>query len=274
MAAVPADVLAPEAAAAFGVGALELRVAAAVVGCLLVMVVVRWEREVVVGASRGRGGKSCSSSSSSSGRRRCGRPARIQLLGNVGDGAFEGDGAGGGVLGHDVGFGADDVDDEAVVLVGLLLLVFTLAADDAALGLEFAEPGLHVLPAGFVGDVVAEQAGVRAAVVEAREAPEAFLARCVPDLEAYGGGGVRVEDAFGVEGGADGGLRGGGGGGGEGVGGGDEAVDEGGFADALGAEDYEFGFEGGGEGGRRGGWLLLLLLLLLLLMWELGGARV
>lgn len=54
-------------------------------------------------------------------------------------------------------------------------------------------------------------------------------------------------DAFGEEGGADcGGV-------GREEGAVDVAVDEGGFADALGAEDDDFGFEGGGHCGGGGG---------------------
>lgn len=61
----------------------------------------------------------------------------------------------------------------------------------------------------------------------------------IPDLEADGGGRFGVEDAFREEGGAD---CAGGRWGREGIL--DVALDEGGFADALGAEDADFGFEG------------------------------
>jgi hypothetical protein len=92
---------------------------------------------------------------------------------------------------------------------------------------QFAQPAGHLLETVFVGDVIAEEAGVCAAVVEAGDGAEALLAGCVPDLEADGGVGSCVEDAFGDEGRADGG---GGGGWVEGVA--DVALDEGGFADA------------------------------------------
>jgi hypothetical protein len=101
-----------------------------------------------------------------------------------------------------------------------------------ALGLgvppQFSQPTRHFLEGCFIRDVVAEDAGVRAAVVEPADAAEALLACCVPDLEADGCVGGSVKDALGEEGGTDGG------GGGEGrervV---DVAVYEGGFADAY-----------------------------------------
>lgn len=69
---------------------------------------------------------------------------------------------------------------------------------------------------------------MRAAIVESRDAAEAFLAGGVPDLEADDGVGGAVEDALGDERGADGG---GGRGGVEGVL--DVAMDERCFADSC-----------------------------------------
>lgn len=94
--------------------------------------------------------------------------------------------------------------------------------------LEFQQPAGHFLEGGLVGDIVAEETRVRAAVVQSRDTPEPFLAGCVPDLEADDRVGGCVEDAFRYEGGADGrgdGCRG------EGVF--DVPVDEGGFAYSL-----------------------------------------
>lgn len=99
------------------------------------------------------------------------------------------------------------------------------AATDVAS--QLAQPAGHLLEAVFVGDVIAEEAGVGAAVVETRDGAEALLAGGVPDLEADRGVRGCVENALGDEGRADGG---GGGGGVEGVA--DVALDEGGFADA------------------------------------------
>jgi len=103
---------------------------------------------------------------------------------------------------------------------------------------QIRKPAAHLAEALFVGDTVAEDTRVRAAVVEPGYGAEAFLARRVPDLQADNGVRVCVQDTLGEKGGTDCG-----GGVGEGPEGAvDVAVDEGGFADALGAEDYDFGF--------------------------------
>jgi len=211
VAAVPADVQPPEAAAALAVGALQA-------------------------AAQQRGG--------GRGRRRL---RRVQLLGDVGDGALEGHAAARWVEGDDVRLGADDVDDDGLIL--------------AQVPLQLEQPAGHLVEAALVGDVVAEQAGVGAAVVEAGDAAEALLAGRVPYLQADDGVGGRVEDAFGDEGRADGGRDVCGV---EGVL--DVALHEGGLSDAwevrkkrrntdirrrrrtLGAEDDDLGLERGAHG--------------------------
>ena len=113
----------------------------------------------------------------------------------------------------------------------------------------------------MVGDAIAEDTGVCAAIVESRDGAETFLACCVPYLETYDltllveahGKGRRahaiafgVDDALGEKGRADRACC---------AGGRElvlyEAVDEGSFAYALRAEDYDLCFEGLGhfEGG-------------------------
>ena len=79
-----------------------------------------------------------------------GAEAGGEVLGYVGDAALEGDFALGGVAGDDVGFGADDVEDDVSREV--------LA--------QFAEPDAHFSEGLGVGYGVAEDAGVGAAVVE------------------------------------------------------------------------------------------------------------
>lgn len=179
---------------------------------------------------RGRGG----------GRRRRAE-ARGQVLGDVGDAALKGDLALGGVARDDVGLGADDVQDD-------------VGGEVAA---ELGQPEAHFGEGLGVRDGVAEDAGVGAAVVEARDGAEAFLAGWtgrgglvwgvrgrggartgVPDLEADDCVRVGVDDALGHEASADGGC--------------DLVGLEGAFAvahdqrrlaDALGAEDDDLGLE-------------------------------
>lgn len=114
----------------------------------------------------------------------------------------------------------------------------------------------------LVGNVVAEKAGIGAAVVETRDATETFLTGCIPDLKSNDGIGRAVEDALRHKGGAHS----------RGCSGGvevvlDIAIDKGGFADAwavlvgwslrekrkerltLGAEDNNFSLERRAHGG-------------------------
>lgn len=106
---------------------------------------------------------------------------------------------------------------------------------------QLGQPALHVEKRGGVGDVVAEQRRVCAAVVQLGDAAEALLPGRVPDLQADGCVWVvRAGEALCKERGADG--RGDGAGGGEGVMA--EAREEGCLADALGADDDDFGWRG------------------------------
>jgi len=88
------------------------------------------------------GGRGCR------GRRRA--HAWREVICYVGDAALEWDVALGGVPRDDVGFGADDVEDN-------------VCGEVAA---EFGEPDAHFFEGGWVRDAVAEDAGVGAAVVE------------------------------------------------------------------------------------------------------------
>lgn len=212
MATVPADVLTPEATAA-----LTARAARAVQ-----RQAVRSQKVTV--AREGGGALARRDAAGRRGRGRRGRERRVQVLGDVGDAALEGHGAAGGVLGDEVGLGADDVQDDGL----------------AELLAQVGQPAAHVAEAVLVGDAVAQDAGVGAAVVEARDGAEALLAGRVPDLEAHDRVSVGVEDPLGQEGGADRGGR---------VrlwpeGAVDVAVDERRLAHALGAEDDDLGFEG------------------------------
>lgn len=98
----------------------------------------------------------------------------------------------------------------------------------AEIGAQLAQPARHLLEALLVGDIITEQTGVRAAVVQTRDTAEPFLTGRIPDLETHDRVGCTVEDAFGDEGCADGGR---GRGGVEGVF--DIALDERGLADAY-----------------------------------------
>lgn len=129
VARVPAHLLAPEAGAALGAGAARLAAAG------------RGQARVVVcypsiGRHHGRG-------------RRGAAEARGQVLGHVGDAALKGHLAGRGVAGDNVGLCADDVQDD---IVGEVLA-------------ELRQPHAHVGKGLRVGNVVAEDAGVGAAVV-------------------------------------------------------------------------------------------------------------
>lgn len=83
-------------------------------------------------------------------------------LGATYNATFEGDLALGGLAGDHVGLGADDVEDDVVGQVAA----------------EFGQPGAHVGKALGVGDGVAQDAGISAPVVEARDGAEPFLAGC------------------------------------------------------------------------------------------------
>lgn len=150
-------------------------------------------------------------------RRRRRRSTWVQLLRDVGYGPLKGHAAHTRVYSDDIALCADDMDDEGV---GIAFVTTDVAS-------QLAQPAGHLLEAVFVGDVIAEEAGVGAAVVETRDGAEALLAGSVPDLEADGGVGGCIEDTFGHKGRADGGS---GGGGVEGVP--DVTLDERGFADA------------------------------------------
>ena len=169
MAAVPANVLAPEGAAAFAVGVLQT---------------ARGGGQGHRGAPQGDG--------QAGGRWWGGGLGGIELLGHVGDGAFEGDATAGVIERDDVGFGPDDVDDEGLLIVCSVLF-------------ELEEPAGHVPEALLIRDVVAEQAGMGAPIVEAGDAPEALLAGRIPDLKANEGVGSTVQHALGDEGRTDGG---------------------------------------------------------------------
>lgn len=178
----------------------------------------------------------------------CGCLCWVELLGNIGDCAFEGDFSPRGIKGNNIGLCSDNVNHNGVVFDKVLL--------------QFREPAGHFLEALLVGDVVTEKAGIGAAVVETRDAAETFLAGCVPDLKSNDGIGGAVEDAFGHKGGAHS----------RGCSGGvevvlDIAIDKRGFADAwtelvgwslrgerrekltLGAEDNNFSLERRAHGG-------------------------
>ncbi len=163
------------------------------------------------------------------GRRRRGRERRVEVLRDVGNAPLEGHRPALRVLRDEVGLGADDVQHDAL----------------AQLLAQVRQPAAHLAEAVVVGDAVAQDAGVRAAVVQARDGAEALLPGRVPDLQPHDGVGVGVEDALGQERGADRRRR-------VGLwseGAVDVAVDEGGLADALRAEHDNFGFEGGHGGG-------------------------
>jgi len=73
--------------------------------------------------------------------------------------------------------------------------------------LELLQPDAHLVKGVGVGDVVAEEGGVGAAIVEFADAAEALLAGSVPYLEADGDVGVVWDDeGLGEEIGTDGRL--------------------------------------------------------------------
>lgn len=180
VAAVPADVLGPEPAVPLAVW----RHTPTVVVDVVIVVIVA----VVVGAADAR----------ARGRRRC--LGRVQLLGDVGDGTLKGHPSTGRVVRHDIRLGADDVDDQPV----RGLTVSSTASSTAEILLELEQPAAHLVKGALVGDVVAEQPRVGAAVVEARDAAEALLAGGVPYLQPHDGVRGRVEHPLGDERGPDG----------------------------------------------------------------------
>lgn len=125
------------------------------------------------------------------------------MLCHVFDALFKGNLATRRVLGGDVSLVPNDVQDG----VGGEILA------------QLLQPALHVVEAGGVGDVVTQESGVCAAIVQSRDAAEALLAGRVPQLQANGGVWVvwRVKTLC-EEGGADGG--------GDGAGRGEVVVDE------------------------------------------------
>lgn len=153
MAAVPANILTPEATTALAVGTLY---AAA-----------------------------CRKPHASSRRRGRGL-RRVELLGNVGDGALKGHAAARRVERNNVRLGADNMNDQRLLTCQIIL--------------QLQQPSRHLLEAFLVGDVVAEQTRVGAAVIEAGNTAKTFLARRVPYLEANGGVGRSVDDALGDKG--------------------------------------------------------------------------
>ena len=115
--------------------------------------------------------------------------------------------------------------------------------------LQLPQPDPHLLKTLPAGDIIAQNRRVRASIIQPRNRTKPFLPRCIPDLESNQRARFGIVDACGEEGGADGRLRFVG----RQEGLFDVAVDEGGLAYALRAEDDEFGFERGGWGGRSGG---------------------
>ena len=106
--------------------------------------------------------------------------------------------------------------------------------------LELLQPDTHLVKGVGVGDIVAEQGGMGTAIVQFANAAEALLTGGVPYLKADGDVGVVWNDeGLGEEVGADGRLL-------------NffklvvyKAVEERGFADALGSKDDYFGCEEG-----------------------------
>ena len=104
------------------------------------------------------------------GRRRCTSLARRQILGHVCYAALEGDLAAGGVAGDNVRLGADYMEDDVGRQVAS----------------QLREPHAHLGEGLRVGDRVAEDAGVGAAVVEPGYRAEAFLAGWVGRVVSIG----------------------------------------------------------------------------------------
>jgi hypothetical protein len=84
------------------------------------------------------------------------------MLGHVGNAALKGDLARARVPGDNVGLGADNMEHDVAWEVSS----------------EFGEPDAHLDKGLGVGDGVAEDAGVGAAVIETGYAAEAFLPGC------------------------------------------------------------------------------------------------
>lgn len=119
------------------------------------------------------------------------------MLGDVCDGALEWYATARGIQCDNVRFGSHDVDNNWFLLAAHVVF-------------ELQQPSCHFLEALFICDVVAEQARVGAAVVQAGNATETFLARGIPDLETNDGIRCSIDDALGNKGRADcGGGRGG-----------------------------------------------------------------
>lgn len=179
MAAVPAGVGAPEAAVPVGIGRMHS-------GVLVISVPEAAERGGGCACAGGGGGRVCAIGVGSTlcggagvwGRgqgRACGcvgcvaiirdRRSRrhcnaLEVLGDVGDAAFEGDLAFQRVAGDDVCFCADDVDDGVFFVVGE-------GGGRGGVGVVLAkllQPDAHLVEGGCVCYVVAEEGGVGSAV--------------------------------------------------------------------------------------------------------------
>ncbi|KFY82471.1 hypothetical protein V500_10524 [Pseudogymnoascus sp. VKM F-4518 (FW-2643)] len=90
----------------------------------------------------------------------------VQVFGYVGDAALEWDLALSRVAGDDVCFCADDVEDYAF----------------PQLPPQLRKPASHLLEAAGIGDGVADDARIRASIIQSRNRPEPFLARGIPEL--------------------------------------------------------------------------------------------
>lgn len=122
-------------------------------------------------------------------RRRC--SGRIKLLRDIGNSPLERNTSRARIQRDDIGFRAHDVDHERLVAL-------------ADIPPQLAQPARHLGETVLVGDIIAEETGVRAAVIKTRDRAKTFLASRIPDLKTDGRVGGRIENAFRDERRADG----------------------------------------------------------------------
>ena len=124
-------------------------------------------------------------------RRRRRSSGRIKLLRDIGNSPLERNTSRAGIQRNDIGFCAHNVYHERLVAL-------------ADIPPQLAQPARHLSETVLVGDIIAEETGVRATVIKTRNRAKAFLASRIPNLKTDGGVGGRIEDAFRDERRADG----------------------------------------------------------------------